>query len=203
MRTRTALAGLAVSALTAGSMAFLGATAQAQPAVPGPGTAICLDVTARLNAALDDVLQLNPDVIGTITTRDALTASVLATLKADPDAGQGAQEEIQLAANLRVEALAACTAPTSTPTPTPTPTPTGTPTPDVDPPFESCAEAREAGVDTPIITGEEAYSLDLDADADGVACEDDEDELVLPDSRDDEDDDSAFPIGGVDTGWTR
>ncbi|MFI1677029.1 excalibur calcium-binding domain-containing protein [Streptomyces sp. NPDC020607] len=57
------------------------------------------------------------------------------------------------------------------PTPaTPTPTPTTESSTPQDVYYENCDEARAAGA-APLYAGDPGYSLDLDRDGDGVACE--------------------------------
>lgn len=53
----------------------------------------------------------------------------------------------------------------------PTPSTSAQPTADVDPPFESCAEAAAAGVTFPILRSSSNYSANLDSDSDGFGCE--------------------------------
>lgn len=116
---------------------------------------------------------------------------------------------------------------------TPEPDPTGTVPPpatppedeDVDPPYESCAEAQEAGEIIPAVQGvNDSYEKipGGDRDNDGVACEADEFDTAPPannagntgGSGDDSTGDvsdldglsfdspaTSVPRGGVDTGW--
>ena len=77
---------------------------------------------------------------------------------------------------VQVQAAAGCTPaseePEPTPAPTETPAPTGEPSTDLDPPYESCAEAIADGAIVPAVRGfDDSYQPGLDSDGDGVACE--------------------------------
>lgn len=161
------------------------------------------DLVEQLCAA-DDIDAVNELLAGDPTTelpdgvRDA----------ADPARAAGPIEQVRDALGCE----------TTTPTPDPTtepPAPTGTPEPpsDIDPPYESCAEAVADNAIVPAVRGvDAAYQANLDSDGDGVACEagegpaapvapSDEPGTLGGSSNSGSDTVDSVPSGSVDTGY--
>lgn len=126
----------------------------AQLAYAIPGSDACTAAKSTLNTKLAAVLQLSPELLGAADTPAELTPAVLAALKANALAGEGAQGVIQAAIAAHAAVVTACAPPpTVTPTPTPTPTPTVTPTPtpppaDDDADFDQVGEVPSGAIDT-------------------------------------------------------
>lgn len=170
MRTRSLLAAPAAAVLLLG---IVGGTALAQEETGRS----CETVQSELAAAEADATL--PVTIGGATLPNLAAVQSLYDSSKDVPALEATAAEAKaiLDAVVRVELLQQETT-TCVDDPGTTEPPA-----DEDPPYESCAEAIEAGAIMPAVRGvNDSYQADLDADGDGVACEADEDTATPPTS---------------------
>lgn len=163
MRTRSLLAAPAVATLLLG---IVGGTALAQEET-GPGTQACTDATQVAIEAKAEAEGLGLEL--------GVTIAEIRRLEAHANAEAAAPKIAAVEAALAAESdrAAACAPPEETTEPSPTnEAPPADEDPDTDPPYETCAEAIEAGEIVPAVRGiNDNYQPNLDSDGDGVACE--------------------------------
>jgi hypothetical protein len=152
--------GLGVLVFTTAEVARLDAIVTGPFVDLARAKAVVIRAVLAAQVTLDTAVEATADAKA---TADEATAALVADQKVTADLASAV-------ATARTAADTACTGPQGEPGPAGTPGRDGAY-------FANCDEAHDAGV-APIAAGEPGYRVGLDADRDGVACEDDD--VVTP-----------------------